>query len=274
MPYGPRLTLKVRGRIHSQILSLAIVLSVSTASAQDDLPHVLIIGDSIAGMYSSQVAKELKDKAKVEAAWRPTHLVLSSSSVLEHLDQLLGRIDRNGKPVPQEKWPDWDLIHINVGLGDLVHRVPNMKSIRLLPISSGGVIATQPDQYEKNLDELIRQIKSKAPGAKIVWANTTPIRASRSNVFKLGTEVEYNAIAERVMQKHGVPINDMHTFVKHLINMDKPAGFGADPFHFDKKPIHMPIIRVIEKMFQLPPIPETEEEKTSKQNSAKSDVRG
>ncbi len=258
------------GKTGSCLLSIAFVFSVSLAAGQDDLPRVLIIGDSIAGMYSSQVAKELKDKAKVEAAWRPTHLVLNSSSALEHLDQLLGRIDRNGKPVPQEKWPDWDLIHINVGLGDLVHRVPNMRSLRLLPISSGGVIATQPDQYEKNLDALIRQIKSKAPVAKIVWANTTPIRASRSNVFKLGTEVEYNAIAERVMQKHGVPINDMHTFVRHLINMDKPAGFGADPFHFDKKPIHMPIVRVIEEMFQLPPIPETEEERTSKQNSESS----
>ena len=40
-----------------------------------------------------------------------------------------------------------------------------------------------------------------------------------------------------------VPTSDIHTFVKHLINMDKAAGFGADPFHFDKKPIHMPIVR-------------------------------
>lgn len=258
---------ELRQAILFHFLSVALAFSVSAASAEDDLPRVLIIGDSIAGMYSSQVAKELTDKAKVESAWRPTDLVLNSSSVLEHLDQLLGRIDRNGKPVPQENWPNWDLIHINVGLGDLVHRVPNMKSLRLLPISSGGVIATQPNQYEKNLDELIRQLKSKASDAKIVWANTTPIRASRSNVFKLGTEVEYNAIAERVMKQHDVPINDMHTFVKYLINMDKPAGFGADPFHFDRKPIHMPIVRVIEESFQLPPIPETEEERTSKQNS-------
>lgn len=279
VPRNPSLTRRVTNSIETGFkdvscsLSLALVFSASLVSAQDDLPRVLIVGDSIAGMYSSQVAKELKDKAKVETAWRPTHLVLNSSSVLEHLDQLLGRIDRNGKPVVQEKWPNWDLIHINVGLGDLVHRVPNLKSIRLLPISSGGVITTQPNQYEKNLDELIRQIKSKAPAAKIVWANTTPIRASRSNVFRLGSEGEYNAIAERVMKKHGVPINDLHTFVKHLINMDKPAGFGADPFHFDKKLIHMPIVRVIEEMFRLPPVPETEEEKTSRQNSEKRDVR-
>jgi len=257
----------------SRIIGLTLVFSSWPASAQDDLPRVLIIGDAVANMYSSQVAKDLKGKARVEAAWRPTQLVLNSSSVLEHLDQLLGRVDRNVKPVPQEKWPNWDLIHINVGLGDLVHCVPNVKSMRLLPISAGGVIATQPEQYEKNLDRLIQQIKAKNPGAKIVWANTTPIRASRSNVFKLGTEIEYNRIAERVMKKHGVPINDMYSYARSVMNMDKPAGFGADPFNFDKKPIHMPVVRVIEQMFRLPPLPETAEEKDSKQNAVKSGVR-
>ena len=60
----------------------------------------------------------------------------------------------------------------------------------------------------------------------------------------------------------------MYSFVKKLINMDKPAGFGADPFHFDKKNIHMPIVRVIENTFQLPPAPETEEEKIVKQSKS------
>ena len=91
--------------------------------------------------------------------------------------------------------------------------------------------------------------------------------------FEKGSEIEYNRIAAEVMKKHGVPTNDMYTFVKHLINMDKPAGFGADPFHFDKKSIHMPIVRLIEQVFRLPPIPETEEEKNSKQSAVNSGVR-
>ena len=255
-------------RILACIACVAILVTSESISAQDDLPRVLIIGDSIAGMYSNQVSKELKDKVRVDAAWRPTDLVLNSSTVLENLDQLLGRIDRNGKPVPEEKWPAYALIHVNVGLGDLVHRVPNLKSLRLLPISSGGVITTPPDRYRRNLDELIGQLKKRNPKAKIVWASTTPIRASRTGVFKPGTEIEYNTIADGIMTKHGVPVNDMYSFVKKLINMDKPAGFGADPFHFDKKNIHMPIIRVIENTFQLPPAPETEEEKIVKQSKS------
>ena len=252
-------------RILACIACVAILVTSESISAQDDLPRVLIIGDSIAGMYSNQVSKELKDKVRVDAAWRPTDLVLNSSTVLENLDQLLGRIDRNGKPVPEEKWPAYALIHVNVGLGDLVHRVPNLKSLRLLPISSGGVITTPPDRYRRNLDELIGQLKKKPEGQDCMGLHTHP---RLSEVFKPGTEIEYNTIADGIMTKHGVPVNDMYSFVKKLINMDKPAGFGADPFHFDKKNIHMPIIRVIENTFQLPPAPETEEEKIVKQSKS------
>ena len=105
----------------------------------------------------------------------------------------------------------------------------------------------------------------KKTGAKVVWASTTPIRDSRSNVFEIGSEIKYNAIAAEVMAGHGVPINDMYTFVKHLIDMDKPAGHGADPFSFDKKAIHMPIARVIEQHFGLKALPQTQEEQAVKE---------
>ena len=260
------------GKIVSYILTLALVLSSWSAIAQEKQPRVLLIGDSIAGMYSREASSALKGKAEVHAAGNLHDFVLNSSTIFEKLDQFLGRIDRNGNPVAEEKWPKWDLIHVNVGLGDLVHCVPDLKQMRLMPHTIGGVIATDAKQYEQNLDKLMRELKAKALGAKIVWASTTPIRFSRNEVFKMGTEIEYNAIAAKVMAKHRVPINDMHTYTKLLINMDKPAGHGADPFHFDKKPIHMPVVRVIEQTFRLKPMPETEEEKAVKQNASQGGV--
>lgn len=204
---------------------------------------MLVIGDSIYRETTRSVAAELKETANVVNATWPIGTVANSTTALENLDHLLGRLDRNGKPIHEEQWPTWDLIHVNVGLGDLIYRTPNMESFRVLPIHAGGVLATEQSQYEKNLDELI--VKLKATGAKIVWASTTPIRFSRSNVFKIGSEVEYNLIADSVMKKHQVPINDMYTYVRSVINMDKPAGHGADPFDFDKQPIHGPIVEVI-----------------------------
>lgn len=256
--------------ITRSILTLLFVVLALPALAQDKpLPRVLVVGDSIYWQHARGVTEAMKGKVEV-TAFRTYDLgVFNSQSILENLDEVLGRVDRNGKPVPKEKWPRWDLIHFNVGLGDLIYRVPGMKDFRVLPIDAGGVVATDAKQYEKNLDELVRRLKAAAPEATLVWASTTPIRHSTSNVFKVGSEIEYNAVAERVMKKHRVPTNDMYNYVKHLIDMDKPAGHGADPFNFDRKPIHMPIVRTIEKAFGFKPMPETEEEKTVKEAIAK-----
>ena len=248
-----------------------VTIGPTLLDAQDvELPRVLIIGDSTYSNNTRDLSKVLKGKVEVVyATWQPDEIA-DTMTTIRLLDRHLGRLDRNGNPVEQDKWPNWDLIHFNVGLGDLIHRVPNLKAFRVMPIHVGGIRNSTGDQYKKNLDALVKAIKLKAPHAKLVWASTTPIRSSKSNVFEMGSEIEYNRIAAEVMKIHDLPINDMYTFVKHLINMEKPAGFGADPFNFDKKQIHMPIVRVIEQMFDLPPMPETEEEKISRETLAKS----
>lgn len=244
------------------MIVLLLTMSLPVMAQDKALPRVLIIGDSIYSQHARGVSADLKGRAEIVMATWPSGEISSSTTALKHLDQLLGYIDRNGKPVPKDKQPQWDIIHVNVGLGDLIHRAPNIESFRVMPIHAGGVVATSPEQYQKNLDQLLARLM--ATGAEVVWASTTPIRHSTSNVFEMGSEIKYNAIAAKVMAKHGVATNDMYRFVKHLINMDKPAGHGADPFNFDKKSIHMPIVRVIEQAFGLKPMPETEEEKAVK----------
>ena len=244
-----------------RLLMLALVVMVCLpvwAQGDKDLPRVLVIGDTVYSQHARGAANDLKGRATVVVASWPEGAIPNSTTAIKHLDQLLGYVGRDGKPLAEDKRPTWDMIHINVGLGDLIHCVPDLKDFRVLPIHMGGVVSTSPQQYGKNLDEIIKRLK--ATGAKIVWANTTPIRHSTSNVFEMGSEIEYNAIAAKAMTKHRVPTNDMYAYVKHLINMDKPAGHGADPFNFDKKPIHMPIVRVIERAFDVPPMPETKEE--------------
>ena len=81
----------------------------------------------------------------------------------------------------------------------------------------------------------------------MIWASTTPIRHSSTDVFELKSEISYNAIAVEVMKRHGIVVNDMYSFVLGLIDMNKPASHGADPFHFDRKPIHPPMMTAIQK---------------------------
>ena len=230
------------------ILVVLLTLDCGPMFAQQDkpqLPNVLIIGDSVYQQHARGVLTELKSQANVQFANWPKLVLPNSANAVEDIDLLLGLQDAAGNDVPADKRPNWDLIHFNVGLGDLIYCVPNIKSHRILSFDYGGVIRTDAQQYEQNLETLVRLLRQKAPGAKIVWASTTPIRHSRENVFRKGTEIQYNQIAERVMKKHGVPINDMYNYVKSIIDMDKPAGHGVDPFFFDRKPIHEPIHKYI-----------------------------
>lgn len=225
------------------------------------LPNVLLIGDAIYQQHARGTINELQDQAKVQFANWPKGVLPSSTNAIEHLDLLLGIKDAAGKEVPQAKRPAWDLIHFNVGLGDLIYCVPNLKSHRAQPYHAGGVIRTNAKQYEENLETLVRLLRQKAPQAKIVWANTTPIRHSRENVFKLGTEVEYNLIAEQVMTQQSVPINDMYRYARSIMDMDKPAAHGVDPFHFDGQPIHPPIVETIARELHVPSKKPVEEPK-------------
>lgn len=232
-----------------------LVLTCGPALAQEDSPalaRVLIIGDSVYHQHARGTINELKDQANVQFANWPKGVLPSSTNAIEHLDLLLGLRDAAGKKVPEDKRPTWNLIHFNVGLGDLIYCVPKIKSHRAQPHNAGGVIRTDAKQYEKNLETLVRLLKQKAPDAKIVWANTTPIRSSRENVFKLGTEVEYNRIAEQVMTKHSVPVNDMYSYATSIMNMDQPAPHGFDPFFFDNKPFHPPIVNIIARELNIP----------------------
>ena len=220
-----------------RFIPLLIALVATPAFGDEGLPRVLILGDRVYQQPTGEVAKVLKGKAEVVYATVQPGEVRSTTNALVSFDRLLGE-------------QQWDLIHFNFGLGDLIYRAPGMKSFRVFPKTAGGVRATSPPQYEKNLQELVKRLK--ATGAKLIWANTTPIRHSSTNVFEMGSEIEYNRIAQRVMARENITINDMYTFVKNVIDMKRPAGHGADPFFFDRKPLHAPIVAAIRKELTLP----------------------
>lgn len=211
-------------------LFAALLTAATAASANDEVPRVLILGDSIYQQPAAEAAKELKGRLDVVFAALQPGEVRNTQNAIDNLDRLLG----DGS---------WDVIYFNFGLGDLIHRAPNMKSFRVMAREAGGVRTTRPEQYERNLHELVDRLQS--TGAKLIWASTTPIRHSTSNVFELGSEIEYNAIAARVMLKHKVPVHDMYSHVRNLIDMDRPASHGADPFFFDRKPLHPPVVQAI-----------------------------
>ena len=203
----------------------------------DERPRVLILGDSIYQQPAAEMRKLLQDQVQVVYPPMPPGEIRNTSTALELLDSWLGE-------------EPWDLIQFNFGLGDLVYRAPGMQAFRVLPRYAGGVRATEPLTYEQNLREVVRRLK--ATGARVIWASTTPIRHSATDLFELGSEIEYNAIAARVMAQEQIPINDMYHHVRSVIDMDKPAAHGADPFFFDRHPLEAFIVPHFQRMLNLP----------------------
>jgi acyl-CoA thioesterase-1 len=147
------------------------------------LPRVLLIGDSISMGYTLPVRELLKGKANVHripANGGPT------KNGLANLSKWLG----SGK---------WDVIHFNWGIHDLKHMPDGKRQV-------------EAADYEANLRTLVAKLK--ATGAKLIWCSTTPIPAGELNPQRtFGQVSEYNAIAARVMNELGVPINDLNAWI-------------------------------------------------------------
>jgi len=195
--------------------ALAAFLQASAAEpAPKDLPKVLIIGDSISIGYTPFVKRQLKDEATVS---RNPGNAAHTGTGLEKIDAWLGDTR-------------WDVIHFNWGLHDLCYRNPDAKQQGNRD-KVKGTITTTPEQYEKNLDQLVTRLAK--TGATLVWATTTLVPEGEAGRIA-GDDKKYNEVAARVMKKHGVAIDDLHalsaTFAANLFVKAgdvhyKPAGY-------------------------------------------------
>jgi lysophospholipase L1-like esterase len=164
------------------------------------LPRVLLIGDSISIGYTLPTRKLLEGKANVH------------------------RIPANGGPTIRglesiDKWlgeKSWDVIHFNWGIHDLRHQ-PN------------GQRQVEPADYEANLRKLVARLKT--THAKLIWASITPIPKGKLNPDRtFGDEVEYNAIAAKVMNEHSIPINDLHGYIRpRFEELQRPSDLHYKP---------------------------------------------
>jgi len=89
-------------------------------------------------------------------------------------------------------------------------------------------------QYAAGLPKLYELLRRCAPGAKIIWATTTPVRQP-DDLSKLEEERtrrvrERNRIAIEFMKRHGIPINDLFSLV-----IDHPEYHRNDGVHYNGK---------------------------------------
>ena len=180
------------------------------------LPNVLILGDSISIGYTRPVRSMLAGKANV---FRPMNRT--------------GKQPENCGDTPMgkkglDKWlgeTDWDVIHFNWGLWDLCYRNPKAKTQGNRD-KKHGTLSTRPADYEKNLETIVTRLK--ATGAKLIWASTTVVPEGELGRI-VGDDIKYNAIAKRVMERHGIPTDDLYALTK---SFDGEFSVGPNDVHF------------------------------------------
>jgi hypothetical protein len=170
-----------------------------------NLPRVLLIGDSISIGYTLPVRKLLDGKANV-------HRVLTNCGPttrgVEQIDQWLG-----DKP--------WDVIHFNWGLHDLKYMGAEGQNLAD-PQAAGSRQQVPPAEYEANLRQLVQRLKQ--TGAELIWCSTTPVPEGAQGRLPEDA-AQYNQIAVRIMEEHGVVVNDLYAFAKpRLAQIQLPAN--------------------------------------------------
>jgi len=168
------------------------------------LPKVLFFGDSISGGYSKSLIKFLDGKADVTklgsvAGYRIKKQPLWQGKPAGYLNfgnamMCVSDFDRFKRHLSEIRY---DVIHFNFGLNDIFR-------------GRNGTWHSPPEEYAEYLSKIVALLKTN--GAKIIWANTTPIPANAPHMPE-GDELIYNAAAEKVMKNSNIPINDLHSVV-------------------------------------------------------------
>jgi hypothetical protein len=185
---------------------LLTILSSSLLHAQkDELPKVLILGDSISIGYTPFVQQMLKNEAKVvrpmqKDGKRPENCSYSANGV-KRIDAWLGDTK-------------WDVIHFNFGLHDLKYIGQALPNAKIAP-QKGAAIKKNPEarqlstieDYLANLEKIVARLKQTK--AKLIFCTTTPVPEGSTGRIS-GDELKYNAAAIKLMKKLDVSVNDLH----------------------------------------------------------------
>jgi len=166
-----------------------------TDADKDDLPRVLLVGDSITRGYFSAVEKHLAGKAY--CARLTTSKCVSDPTFNDDLLLML-------------KQYKFSVIHFNNGLH--------------------GWGYTE-DQYRDGLMKTVTAVKKHAGEAKIIWAATTPVRENSDlNTFAEQTDrvKVRNKLAGEIMKEQDISTDDLFELVK-----DHADWTSADGVHFN-----------------------------------------
>lgn len=165
-----------------------------TDAEKEALPRVLLIGDSITRGYFDGVERALQGKAYLGRL--TTSRSVGDPVFFDELALVL------------RQYP-FAVIHVNNGLH--------------------GWDYTETE-YRAGFERLLATLRKDAPTAKIICANTTPVREDPAKPDQLPRITERNRIATELCAASKIPVNDLHAIVAA-----HPAYFTGDGVHLNEE---------------------------------------
>ena len=174
------------------------------------LPRVLLIGDSITRAYYPEVEKRLAGRAYV--ARLSSSAFISDPALLKQIEMVLGSMR-------------FDVVHFNNGMHGWQH---------------------SEDEYAAAFPAFLKTIRRGALSARLIWANTTPLKISPTNAAPQQPAdariVARNDIALRLVQARQIPVDDLHA-----IALGHPE-YHSDNVHFNDRGIALQAAQVVDKI--------------------------
>lgn len=168
-----------------------------TDADREKLPRVLLVGDSITRGYFNGVEERLAGKAC--CARVTTSKSIGDPGLLPEVELLLDQYR-------------FDVIHVNNGLH--------------------GWGYTE-EQYARAFGPFMSAITEKAAGARIIWAQTTPVIDKGSTDNERTNRVKArNRIAAEFAAARSLPVDDLFSLV-----VGHPEWYSPDGVHFNGKGI-------------------------------------
>jgi lysophospholipase L1-like esterase len=177
---------------------------------ETNLPRVLLIGDSITRGYYPEVEKKLAGRAYVARLCGSAFV--SDPVLLKQIELVLGSMK-------------FDVIHFNNGMHGWQH---------------------SEVEYAAAFPAFLQTIQRHAPTAKLIWADTTPLKVSPADAAPdQATDARIaarNAVARKCVQAAGIPTDDLFSLaVGH-------PEYHSDNVHFNSRGIVLQAAQVADEI--------------------------
>ena len=155
-----------------------------------------VLGDSIVSGYSVPLRSELRGQ----------YAVIRGQTGFGSVNRWHDIVEQSTAQREAELGIELALIQFNWGLHALKHVSADGKVCSV----DAGTQAVPIERYGEELESLTGELEK--TGARLIWASTTPVHPG-CLWAKPDDVPAYNAVAQRIMQNHRIPINDLYSFV-------------------------------------------------------------